>query len=319
NSRGVPSAPTQILRNLLAIMYVRTEDLDASNHLKPNAPTEPLVLRANAGECVEVTLTNGMDPASNVFSTGFTLPQPFSSTGKRYHSKNAGLNPQLLSYDVLTSNGMNVGYNPPTQSVAYKEKITYRWYAGKAEWGADGNVKFTPVELGSLNLLPSDPLLQHINGLYGSMVVEPRGATWKCDSGGLMGNDSCDPAGTISQGFTRDSATVTKPDRTSFREFVAQFSEDLKMSNNGTSAVNYRTEPTWYRYGNLDTSAFATDGDNDCAISNALLSTGGSIFNFDPQTPIFKAIAGTPFRFRLPHAPGTGTVQVFTLNGHVWQ
>jgi hypothetical protein len=215
---------------------------------------------------------------------------------------------------------MNVGYNPPTQSVSFKNSITYRWYAGKAEWGSDGNVRFTPIELGSLNLFPSDPLFQHINGLYGSMVVEPKGATWKCDSGGKMGNDTCDPPQplAISAGFTRDSATVTKADKTSFREFVAQLSDDLRMSNNGTSAVNYRTEPTWYRYGNLDTGAFASNGDNDCAISNALLSTGGSIFNFDPQTPIFKAIAGTPFRFRLPHPPGTGTAQVFTLNGHVW-
>jgi hypothetical protein len=39
----------------------------------------------------------------------------------------------------------------------------------------------------------------------------------------------------------------------------------------------------------------------------------------DPQTPIFTAIAGTPTRFRLMHPQGTGTAQVFVLNGHVWQ
>jgi len=39
----------------------------------------------------------------------------------------------------------------------------------------------------------------------------------------------------------------------------------------------------------------------------------------DPQTPIFNAKVGTPVRFRLMHPQGTGTAQVFTINGHVWQ
>ena len=39
----------------------------------------------------------------------------------------------------------------------------------------------------------------------------------------------------------------------------------------------------------------------------------------DPQTPIFTAEVGDKVRFRLTHPFGTGTSQVFSLHGHVWQ
>ncbi|MDQ2921517.1 MAG: hypothetical protein M3R52_07905, partial [Acidobacteriota bacterium] len=39
----------------------------------------------------------------------------------------------------------------------------------------------------------------------------------------------------------------------------------------------------------------------------------------DPQTPIFTAAVGDKARFRLAHPFGTGTSQVFSLHGHVWQ
>ena len=39
----------------------------------------------------------------------------------------------------------------------------------------------------------------------------------------------------------------------------------------------------------------------------------------DPQTPIFRAGVGDKVRFRMTHPFGTGTSQVFTVNGHVWQ
>ena len=39
----------------------------------------------------------------------------------------------------------------------------------------------------------------------------------------------------------------------------------------------------------------------------------------DPQTPIFTADGWDKARFRLMHPFGTGTSQVFSLHGHVWQ
>src|SRR4030095_711540 len=47
------------LHDPTAIMFFRSEDLDPTTGvLKPNAPTEPVILRASAGECVVVALTN---------------------------------------------------------------------------------------------------------------------------------------------------------------------------------------------------------------------------------------------------------------------
>ena len=46
-----------ILHDPTAILYVRSTDIDAkTGKLKTNVPVEPLVLRANAGDCIELTL-----------------------------------------------------------------------------------------------------------------------------------------------------------------------------------------------------------------------------------------------------------------------
>jgi len=320
----IASAP---LRNYLAIMYVFSKDLDAQGKLIAGTPVEPLILRAAAGECIEITLRNGMPGDSQVFKTYFTLQDPFDNL-KLYPSKNAGLSPQLVSFDGATSSGMNVGYNQTNQAVPFGQTITYKWYAGNVDRALNGAIKYTPVELGSANLMPSDPLLQHINALYGTLIIEPAGSSWKCDSStdpssinSYRGNAACDPsdpAGYPGPPATRASATVTElPPHKSFREFVAATADDLQISQNNNSAVNYRSDPTFYRYGNPDPGSppgptFSASGDNNCAISNALV-------NRDPVTPIFGAEVGIPARFRLLHPPGTGAAQVFTLSGHVWQ
>jgi hypothetical protein len=61
NSRG-GGLNGKKLHDPTAILYVRTEDMvdadDPTKGLKPTAPVEPLVLRAAAGDCVQVTLRN---------------------------------------------------------------------------------------------------------------------------------------------------------------------------------------------------------------------------------------------------------------------
>ncbi|OFX14781.1 MAG: hypothetical protein A2V59_09795 [Armatimonadetes bacterium RBG_19FT_COMBO_69_19] len=49
-----------------AILYVRTSDLDANGKLKSGVKVEPLILRAGAGQCVQVTLRNRLHPLANV-------------------------------------------------------------------------------------------------------------------------------------------------------------------------------------------------------------------------------------------------------------
>jgi hypothetical protein len=82
-------------------------------------------------------------------------------------------------------------------------------------------------------------------------------------------------------------------------------SDTMQMSDPNGFAVNYRTEPASSRYFHNGTTDFS------CMLSNNLVG--------QPQTPIFTANVGDKARFRLMHPFGTGTSQVFTLNGHVWQ
>ncbi|HKQ51568.1 MAG TPA: hypothetical protein VJT74_04310 [Pyrinomonadaceae bacterium] len=329
NNRGnldTPPKPQETLHNSLGIMYVRAEDLVSSTpntpgygKLKPDAPVEPLVLRANAGDCIEVNLTNYIDPNSDIFDAKFKWAAPFDSTTyQRAPSMKVGLHPQLLAYDGALSNGVNVGWNSQgqqDQAVAFSQTVKYQWYAGKVERDhATGSLVYTPVEFGALNLMPSDPVFQQINGLFGSMIIEPAGSTWKCDKTGVAGGVDCDqPSPT-----TRAQATVTLTDGvTKFREFSLMISDNLvisKSTQNGplnTSAVNYRTEPMDWRYNNLNTSDFS------CMLSNQLKQKGK--FQIDPETPLLTADVGESVRFHMTHPFGTGTSQVFTIHGHDWQ
>ena len=306
NSRGAGMKSTS------GVMYVRTEDLDAQGKLKPGVPIEPLILRANAGDCIEVNLTNKMPPTAEVFNQQMFMAPPFAGVSPgngqpvfaSQMSKFVGLHPQLLSYDAASSQGWSIGWNRqgrPDQLAAFNSTVKYQWYAGKIDRSAGGTLTYTPVEFGSLNLMPSDLMYQQPNALFGAMIIEPVKSTWTCDGPG--GPVSCDPSATPPT--TRASATVTLADSTKFREFATMFSDNLRVAGS-SSAVNYRTEPQGFRYSGISTTDFS------CMTSDQLVGA-------DPQTPIYTANAGDKVRFRLLHTFGTGTSQVFSLHGHNWQ
>ena len=319
NSRGGPSKQ---LNNPHGMMYVFTKDLDADGRLNDGVPIEPLILRASAGDCIEINLTNGLDYSADVFQNKqLTYAQPLGTLVpiKLAPSTSVGLQPQLLSYDALTSAGTNIGWNSRNQTDQLAkpgETKKYTWFAGKIERDAGGTLNHTAVEFGTLNLIPADPLFQNINGLFGSMVIEPAESSWQCDGKDGSGDPikvNCEPPSSTNN-FTRASATVTPKDATKeFREFVVMISDSINIfqgqTSATTSAVNYGTEPKNFRYGNNTTQDFS------CMLSNQLIAGPDK----DPQTPIFTADPGAKVRFRMAHPFGTGTSQVFTVHGHVWQ
>ncbi len=335
NNRGPQSG---FISTLNGVMYVRSEDLDSNGVLKPGVPIEPLILRANAGDCIDVNLTNKIDPASRVFTHNFRWAPPFNitvpdSSGNggtqqvpAYNSKMSryvGLHPQLLSYDAANSFGINVGWNSKgraDQFANFNETVKYRWYAGKIDRGTNGTLTYAPVEFGALNLFPSDPLFQHPNGVFGQMIIEPPGSTWTCGDA-TAPPKSCEPiSGPASaQVSSRASATVTAPN-IKFREFSVMISDAL-ITSATSSAINYRSEPRSQRYSstivNLPTTDFS------CMTSNLLAqpapSPAPAVPTGDPQTPIFTAGIGDQVRFRMTHPFGTGDSQVFTVHGHNWQ
>jgi len=329
NSRG------GTLNSTNGVLYVRAEDLDAQGKLKPGVPVEPLILRANAGDCIEVNLTNVLAQNSSVFNQNFVFSPPFSNVPVQSKmSSYVGLHPQLLSYDAATSYGFDVGWNHqgrPSQVAQFGggNTIKYTWYAGKIDRASNGTLTYTSVEFGSLNIFPSDQSFQGINGLYGSMIIEPQGSTAMCDAKDNSGNliqVPCDPTSGFDpstvKDYTRASGTITLADKTTkFREFALMISDNLLISGGNSSAVNYRTEPRSFRFG-------CGLGDLSCMKSDQLIqkqlsgnpqtcTTVGQVN--DPQTPLFTAGIGETARFRMTHPFGTGTSQVFTLHGHDWQ
>ena len=306
------------LHDPTAIMYVRSTDIDpATGKLKAGVPVEPLILRANAGDCIELSLRNAL-PASLEDLPGFsTLPmivEKFNNNQIK-PSNHVGLHAQLVAYEMHESDGANVGLNP-VQTVAPGEVRDYKWYAGDIRMNGTTKVA-TPIEFGATNLISSDPIKHSNKGAIGSLIIEPQGATW------------------IEDANSRAQATVSKTDGTSFREFILQFQTDINLrrselqgdaaavpnvageedpEDSGQKALNYRAEPLWKRLGYEpdlpleQTRAF----DYTNSLSNS--QVGG-----DPVTPVFTAKAGTPVRFRVLNSNGHARNNVFQVHGHIWQ
>jgi hypothetical protein len=104
------------------------------------------------------------------------------------------------------------------------------------------------------------------------------------------------------------------------------------------SAVNYATEPFFYRYGQRLTGVWSAGGPvppdwtkltaDDLTQINALNWPGtdtaramsNSLVGGDPTTPVLSVPAGMPARIRILGPQGNGdNQQTFELYGHVWQ
>ena len=294
------------------ILYVLSEDLDAQGKLKPGVPVEPLVLRAAAGDCVDVALTNRLDPAQKDITGDlvFNSKTPdVSSVATNlsynlYPSARVGLHAQLVDEDVTKSDGTRVGLNPD-QTAGYNATVQYSWYAGTRTPGPNGTVNFAPVELGAINLLPADPIEQPVYGAAGALVVEPAGAQWQPDYG------------------TRASATVFAPSVPAFREFVAVWQSVINKTSYPqagsttavTSAINYRAEPVAYR---LPTQTDLSTFESNIAVAPAGASPSAlKVPGWDPQTPIFSAAGGMKVRFRFVNP--SGQQMLSDIHGHHWQ
>jgi hypothetical protein len=304
-----------ILHDPTAIIYVRDEDYDeGSGKLKPDVPIEPLILRAAAGDCINLTLYNRL-PKEPIDLAGFnTLPMIVRhfNNNNIVPSPHVGLHPQLVYYDVTDSDGQNVGFNP-TQTAEPGNKVSYQWYAGGLEPDLTGALVPVPIEFGTSNLMPSDPIKQAHKGAIGALIIEPETATWFEDP------------------KMRNSAVITVG-QFQFQEFAVHFQTDINFrfgndgsavpltaetedaEDSGQKAFNYRSEPMWKRFNYAPDKPldFTRTIDYTNAFSNALV--GG-----DPQTPVFNAKAGLPTRFRIVNAGGHPRNNVFALHGHVWQ
>jgi hypothetical protein len=314
-----------------AIMFVYTSDLTYSGvpsrpRLNQNVRREPLILRANAGECIKVTLRNDL-PARYADLPGYTglnmLLDGFNQNDIA-PSMEVSLHPQLVFYDVQRSDGSNVGLNPSQfgkQTAAPGEKRTYYWYAGDVQAAT-----VTPIEFGATGLTSADPIKHSNKGLMGSLIIEPATATWALDQDSNLK-------------ITRASATISSPGGSfkPFHEFAFIIQDDVNMryaggapvpnlaidddaENSGQKAVNYRAEPLWYRGGWGPETPLTGNGPGfrtrQFAQFDQILHNGWT--GVDPETPVFQAHAGEALRFRVVHPSGHTQAHVFEAQGHPW-
>jgi hypothetical protein len=393
----------------MGIMYVLEEDLDITpgtratppviNGLKVGVPTDPLILRARAGDCIKVQLVNALpstmidangDPTSNQNqSIGFQAQADMDgwnavppiihkdespsvlgdivtfNFNDMQPSSYVGLHPQLVAYNIRTSDGSNVGdndFNPNKQGKANGSLVppgttqkgnnqkfndeTYTWYAGDLRIDPQtGNLVSTPVEFGATALLSADKIKGSNKGSVGALIIEPEDATWTLGVGG-------------DGRLTRAQATVTTNGAT-FREFVTVLQNGLNLrygggmcapdpssfdcavpniaaegplgpmeasQDSGQKAVNYRTEPLWFRLGIAPSTPFgaiirsATLKDLIPEVFSNSLDIGDGLGPVgEPQTPVYTASPSDEVRLRVVMPGGHARGVTYTVHGHGWQ
>ena len=340
------------LHDPTAILYVRKADLDpVTGKLKPGVPVEPLVLRAAAGDCINITLENRLpvvmpDLPNFAVMQGTVKRDRHGAQGSTTFNNNlmrpsshVGLHAQLLTYDVTKSDGFNVGINP-VQTVAPRlgnsgawPSRTYQYYAGHFERAGQpvasqlgrnvDNIEATAIEYGGLNLMPADPIKQPQKGLVGAMSIVPQGASWQEDA------------------RSRASATVKPTGASAYRDFAMVWQKSLNMrwasgqpvenmssegpgipndpKDNSDMAINYRTEPLWYRFARAPNAPFGLAGGNGLgAVPNAHLAYSNALVGGDPVTPILRVKPGEPFRTHVMMPSGGSRGATFQLDGHIW-
>lgn len=264
------------------MMYVLKENeqkvrnLVKKNPFSPVDLVQPLIIRANEGDEVEILFENQL---------------PF----------NTSMHFQEAEYDVLTSDGANVGFNPDT-TVASGCKILY-----KLSLPREGTYIFS--DLGNPS---SSEQGSNSNGLYGALFVERRFSWWT------------DPVtgGPLNSGMYAD---VHHPILPSFREYAWLFGDEMEINdltgNNPIDpvtgeptesfhGVNYRYEPLHRRKQLIDEGVVCPDCDGEEVHHDSW------VFG-DPVTPILRGYVGDPAKIRLIHA-GVKETHVFHYHVHQW-
>lgn len=260
----------------------------------------PLILRANAGDWIEVTLHNLFDPNRPVQyhdypSVPLDVPH---RPGNR-----VSLSPQFLKYDPIASSGVNVGYNAIEQTAGPGECVKYLWHADK--------------EYGACLLTSFGDLRNHRqHGLFGAVVVEPVGASYYHNIRAVTESH-------------REEAVVIAPGVERFREFVLFAHNGIRLldknglliktteqdqeeegghgapdhEDTGEKGYNYRSERFFNRLKRVPIISKVFDS-----------KTHG-----DPATPVFRSYTGERVIIRLIMPADKPRNISFVLHGHRWK
>jgi hypothetical protein len=278
-NKALPTAPSV---DQDGIVYALTSDVAAVR--AGTKKIEPLVLRANQGDCMHITLRNQI------------------SAGSKYGGTRAGFDLGKLPYNPQTQGGSAVGLNPDT-TVAIGQTFVYRFTADK--------------NLGTSIFRNLGSVASTRHGAYGLVVVEPTGSSWfnSFDGSPLTATKTATQAiiRSSSGNFREFAMTMGTTDQQyarsifPYQDVVAgtgvnsQFPGDPPVATLAYNQINYTTAPI--------TTRVAANPDYGSAFSSPRFG--------EPATPIMQTFAGDPVVFRV----GIGAsdqFHVFTVGGHMF-
>jgi hypothetical protein len=178
----------------------------------------PLTLRANVGDCIKVKLTNRMKEGRASFSA------------------------ISLAFDPKDSLGANVGNKPGDQTVEPGESRTYTYYADPSLG-----------EIASLVWDWGDVMTNPRNGLFGAIIIGPKGAAYRDPK---TGADISNKNSWIADVIV-DRTIPGYEHRANYRDAALFFQDGDNIIGTsfmpyvqnaaGLTAVNYRSEPYKFR------------------------------------------------------------------------
>jgi len=340
NTRTAHGGP---LYDPTAVVYMYDADL-ARKAFRRNP--EPLVLRANAGDCVLVRLRNRLPeelPDTDGWNTLPMIVDQFNANHVRPSSL-VGLHAQLVTLDIQNSDGSQVGTNL-NSTVPPGKWRWYQWYAGTVyPTGRGRSMVARPAEFGAINLISPDRIQHSNKGAVAGLIVEPRNSSWKVDpanratatvhdAGGtelfreqvlvfqndvnlhfgsaadLPADDCAHPDPDADPALCEGSSGV-RVEHFAAGDPVPNTAREEDPEDSGQKGLNYRTEPMWFRKGYAPDATLQFTRNLD--LTHVLQGDSA-------QTPIFGVRAGERVRLRVLEPGGHARNHVFVLHGHVWE
>ncbi|MGE3353269.1 MAG: copper oxidase [Planctomycetota bacterium] len=316
-SAGIVYNEMRRIHDETGILFVRNEDLDPAGNY--TGRLEPLILRANAGDCLVVNLTNRL-PAlvpDNPDSDARMPPIVDLNVHGMKVGNSVGWSIDMVYADAAGpgGDGSYVGRNA-NRLVAPGATGQFKYWCGTMTMDDAGNVTPRKEEFGVCAIRSfGDVIKQASQGLVGALVVEPHDSRWYEPNDGTIADQ-------IRVAYTGVQAVVYPPSGDPYHEYVVVQQDGLNHwhegaplpdvsddpEDTGEKAFNYRTIPFWAQLGNqfLD-----PDDLNNVDLSHVL---SGS----NPDVPILNVGTGQQVVFRLTEPAGRARGHTFAVAGHNW-
>ncbi|TSI06690.1 multicopper oxidase domain-containing protein [Lysinibacillus sp. BW-2-10] len=271
---------------------------DVKDILSGKLNPEPLIIRANVGEYVEVTLTNnltGVDHHDGIHGYPEVPVDAFFPPSNRI-----SMHAQLVQYDVRHSDGATVGFNDD-QTIGPGESITYRWYIDQ--------------DIGCVNLWDMADIRNHRHhGAFGMLIAEPRGSKY-------LDSKSRKEVTTGSQ------VIISTPLLPEFREFALLMHDGVRLlDKNGELIIDpdplffgeqpEEEEPDFEDRGSRGFNYRYEPFRNRVEEFKDIHKVFSSKVYEDPSTPVFLAYPNDPVIFRLTSPADRARARSFVLHGH---